>query len=118
MNKPDNVNAENVTVLPASGSASLTEVLAHYGVPMSARRANKILLDRGIILNLYRKSMMPPYHDRSFKVLSRKGLMFGYNERSPVHPLETNIRYRIEDCEKLVFELMMPSEPFFEQRCG
>lgn len=76
--------------------SSLSFLLRLYHVPYTAQEANKILLKKGILIELHRKSLVHKGQIRTFRVLSRKGLKYGSNIKNPVHPLETTVHYCID----------------------
>ena len=75
--------------------SSLSFLLRVYSVPLTPQQANKIFLDKGILLELHRPSLIKGDPHRSFYVLSRKGLKYGSNLKNPVHPMETKVHYCI-----------------------
>lgn len=71
----------------------LTALLKHYAPGISAQKANKILREQGLLMTLYRPSLSRFDSYRKINVLTAKGLRFGRNCRSPVHPIQTSPSY-------------------------
>ncbi len=84
-----NTNVMNTKANIKNEQQSLTSLLKDFEVPLSARHANEILLKEGILLQLTRASMKNPEEQKHFKIISGKGLEYGKNVASPVHPVET-----------------------------
>ena len=74
-------------------SLSLTKILKEFNVNVSAVAANKILINKGLVLELKRQSMKDPSKIKKFKVVSGKGLTYGRNIPSPVHPVQTSMEF-------------------------
>ena len=72
---------------------SLTALLNEFEVPLSTRKANQILVKEGILLELVRPSLIDPDINRTFKIFSAKGLRYGKNVASEVHPIHTFTLY-------------------------
>lgn len=71
----------------------LTALLKQYAPKISARKANNILREHGLLMTLYRPSLSHFDSYRKVNVLTAKGLQFGRNNRSPVHPIQTSPTY-------------------------
>lgn len=70
-------------------SASISQLIKHFQIPLSPQQANLRLRRAGILMPMYRPSLTR--FDRLIRmyVVTRKGLDFGENRRSPVHPIQT-----------------------------
>lgn len=70
-------------------SASISQLMKHFRIPLSPQQANLRLRRAGILMPMYRPSLTR--FDRLIRmyVITRKGLEFGENRRSPVHPIQT-----------------------------
>ena len=84
------------THLSHLATAPLSLLLRRLGVAVSAHEANGILVEQGYLLNLQRPSLKHPGQTRSMRVLTRKGLLFGKNCGSPVHPLHSSPQFYAE----------------------
>jgi hypothetical protein len=89
------------THLSHLATAPLSVLLRRLGVAMSAHEANHILVEQGYLMNLYRPSLKHAGQTRMMRVLTRKGLLFGKNCGSPVHPLHSSPQFYAE-----LFELL------------
>ena len=78
---------------------SLTDLLNQNGSKLSARAANKILIDMGILKVLTRPSSKGT---KEFKSLTDYGLKFGKNETSPQNPRETQPLYFVDRFPELL----------------
>lgn len=74
----------------------LSALLRAHGIALSPSRANKILQEAGVLLSLIRPSLKVVNEYRRFYVLSNKGLEYGKNTPSPVHPTQTSPVYYSE----------------------
>ncbi|PCK09292.1 MAG: hypothetical protein COA42_04615 [Alteromonadaceae bacterium] len=81
---------------------SLSALLRAHGIALSPRRANKILQEAGVLLCLIRPNFNMTNGYRRFYVLSSKGLDYGKNTPSPVHPTQTSPVYYSEAFPALV----------------
>ncbi len=82
--------------------SSISALLKLFNVPLTPQDANKILVQKGILLELYRPSLKHQKETRCFRVLSKKGLKFGRNIPNPVHPAETQVHYWVNTFDELV----------------
>jgi hypothetical protein len=71
----------------------LSVLLKLHGLPMSALEANHILVEQGYLMLLRRPSLKHPGEFRTMRVLTAKGLLFGKNCGSPVHPVHTSPQF-------------------------
>ena len=82
--------------------STLTLLLEEFKVPLGARRADEILMEEGIVLDLIRPSMKDPKVFKHFKVLSGKGLPYGRNIPDEAHPVETKMVFYRENFKQLI----------------
>jgi prophage antirepressor-like protein len=80
---------------------SLTHLLKEFEVNLSAKRANEILLAKGILEIQTRKSSKS-FELKEFKSLTENGLKFGKNLISPNNQLETQPHYFRETFTELL----------------
>lgn len=69
---------------------SLTKLLKAHGVPLSAVRANRLLLRLGLLEEATRESATRPGVVKTYKVVTEAGLDFGVNEENPQSPGQTS----------------------------
>ena len=74
-------------------TSSLTELLKHHGVEMSAIRVNRKLMELGILEEKERLSRSNKSDVKKFKSLTGKGLKYGKNLINPKNPKETQPHY-------------------------
>ena len=79
---------------------SLTDLLGENGSTLSARAANMILMDLGILEELERSSTGG--RKKHFKSLTKFGQKFGRNETAPENPNQTHPRYYVETFSELM----------------
>jgi len=72
---------------------SLTKLLKEHGVALSAVKANKLMLQLGLLVEATRESATRPGVMKKYKVLSEKGLDYGVNEENPQSPDQTSPYY-------------------------
>ena len=84
----------------------LSVLLRLHGVPMTAHEANNILVEQGFLMTLRRPSLKHPGQVRTMRVLTQKGLMFGKNCGSPVHPLHTTPQFYADLFEHLWHQVL------------
>jgi len=72
---------------------SITNLLKAHNVPLSAVKANKLLLSLGILQEAERESSTRPGVMKKYKVLSEKGLDYGVNEENTQSPDQTSPYY-------------------------
>jgi len=72
---------------------SLTKLLKQHNVPISAVKANKLLLSIGFMEEATRESSTRPGVTKKYKVLVGKGLDYGVNEENPQSPDQTSPYY-------------------------
>lgn len=84
------------THLSHLATAPLSVLLRRLGVAVSAHEANHILVEQGYLMNLQRPSLKQLGQTRTMRVLTKKGLLFGKNCGSPVHPLHTSPQFYVE----------------------
>lgn len=74
-------------------TSSLTELLKHHEVEMSAVRMNRKLIELGILEEKERPSRSNKSGVKKFKSLTNKGLKYGKNLINPKNPKETQPHY-------------------------
>lgn len=72
---------------------SLSHLLQHYGIPVSAQKMRKLLVAQGYLVVLLRPSLRECGLQRKVHVLTGKGLLFGKNCRSAVHSIHTEPKF-------------------------
>ncbi len=72
---------------------SITNLLKAHNAPLSAVKANKLLLEKGILMEMERESGSRPGVMKKYKVLTEKGLDFGENRENPQSPDQTSPYY-------------------------
>ncbi len=80
---------------------SMTKLLKEHDVPLSAVRANKLLLSLGFLEEAERPSANNPEVKKKYKVLAGKGLDFGVNEENDQSPDQTSPYYYKDSFEEL-----------------
>ena len=84
---------------------SATELLRKYNIEISTRKFNKIMLDKGLLREVERKSTKDNTKIKKFKNLVNTE--FGENQVNPNNPKETQPMYYEEKFEELLKELGM-----------
>ena len=82
---------------------SATELLRKYNIQISTRKFNKIMLDKGLLREVERKSTKDNTKIKKFKNLVNTE--FGENQVNPKNPKETQPMYYEEKFEELLKEL-------------
>ena len=82
-----NYTPSNGNLKPAS------DLLPMHNVAMSAIYFNKLLLEKGVLIEMERKSTKAPDKIKKFKSLSALGLTYGENLQSPQNPREVQPMY-------------------------
>jgi hypothetical protein len=85
---------------------SITKLLKEHGVPISAVKANKLMLEIGLLEEATRESSTRPGVIKKYKVLSEKGLDYGVNEENPQSPDQTSPYYYKDSFPELAKVLM------------
>ena len=81
---------------------SMTNLLKLHRAGISAVRANKALVDRGLLEEKERPSAKYPGKIKKFKVLTEHGLKYGNNVENSNSPGQTTPYYFIDNFEKLL----------------
>ncbi|MBX2835627.1 MAG: hypothetical protein KTR35_02155 [Gammaproteobacteria bacterium] len=79
--------------MKGSDVESLTKLLKEHNIPLSAVKANKLMLKLGYLVEATRESSTRPGLMKKYKVLAEKGLDFGVNEENPQSPEQTSPYY-------------------------
>lgn len=86
---------------------SMTRLLKEHGVALSAVRANRLLLQLGLLEEAERESATRPGVMKKYKRLTEKGLDYGVNEENPQSPDQTSPYYYKDSFEELAALLLM-----------
>jgi len=97
-------------------TATLTTLLKHFSINLSAVQANQRLIASGILEERLRRSSRNPERTKKFKALTATGKQFGTNQPNPVNPEETAPRYYYTAFPTLARCFLLPSEA--EQEAG
>jgi len=90
---------------------SLTNLLKQQEkIKLSAVKANKILLDLGILEERERPSAKYPGKIKKFKALTESGLKYGINRENPSSPDQTTPYYYVEKFDDLL-TLLIENNP-------
>lgn len=92
-----------------AGLAALTALLKEHNVELSAVRANKIMLELGLMEEATRPSATREGVIKKYKVLVGQGLEFGVNQENPQSPGQTSPYYHRERFEELA-ELLLKAK--------
>ncbi len=84
-----------------AGLAALTVLLKENNVELSAVRANKIMLQLGLMEEAERPSATKEGVMKKYKVLVGEGLNFGINQENPQSPGQTSPYYQRETFPQL-----------------
>lgn len=99
-------NGIKANYLPAYTDEGLTralgDLLKEHGSPLSAVRANPILLDMGYLEQLERRAKGGP---KKFWSITEAGQRFGKNETTPSNPNETQPRWYVATFPALLAEI-------------
>ena len=72
--------------MKGSDVESITALLKAHGVKMSAVRANRLLIELGLLVEATRESATRPGVLKSYKVVTEAGLDYGVNVDNPRSP--------------------------------
>ncbi len=89
---------------------SITKLLKEHEVPLSAVKANKLMLEIGLLEEATRESTTRPGIIKKYKVLSEKGLDYGVNEENPQSPDQTSPYYYKDSFAELAKLLVQANE--------
>jgi len=92
-----------------AGLESLTALLKEHEVPLSAVRANKLLLQMNFMEEAERPSATREGVMKKYKVLVGRGLDFGVNQENPQSPGQTSPYYHRESFAELA-ELLLAAQ--------
>jgi hypothetical protein len=88
------------------GNEPITNLLKRHGVGLSAAKANRILLAKGILEERTRPSETEPGKLRSYKAFTDIGLRYGFNKVQQMVD-ETTPRYYEDTFEELVSKYLV-----------
>jgi len=72
--------------MKGSDVESITKLLKAHDVKLSAVRANRLLMELGLLEEATRESATRPGVIKTYKVVTERGLDFGVNEENPQSP--------------------------------
>ncbi len=87
--------------MKTKGLAALTVLLKEHEIELSAVKANKIMLQLGLMEEAERPSSTKEGVMKKYKVLVRRGLEFGVNQANPQSPGQTSPYYHRESFQEL-----------------
>jgi prophage antirepressor-like protein len=87
---------------------SLSDLLKSHNIPMSAVAANKILIEKGYLTVLQRRTSGNKMED--FKSITEKGLKYGRNDTPPECPNKTNPQWYVDKFSELAEILIKSSD--------
>lgn len=87
---------------------SLSDLLKSHNIPMSAVTANKILIEKGYLTVLQRRTSGNKMED--FKSITEKGLKYGRNDTPPECPNKTNPQWYVDKFSELAEILIKSSD--------
>lgn len=96
--------------MKGSDVESLTKLLKEHKVPLSAVRANRLLLDIGMLEEATRESSTRPGVTKTYKVVTDKGLDFGVNEENPQSPGQSSPYWYKDSFPELAGRLVAAAE--------
>ena len=88
------------------GMDSLTKLLNAHGVALSAVRANRLMLELGLLEEATRESATRPGVTKTYKRLTEAGLDYGSNVENPQSPGQTAPYYYADGFEELARKLV------------
>jgi hypothetical protein len=91
---------------PARRTEPITNLLKRHGVGLSAAKANRILLAKGILEERTRASETEPGKLRTYKALTDTGLRYGFNKVQQLVN-ETTPRYYEDAFEELASKYLV-----------
>ena len=91
---------------PGRGTEPITILLKRHDVGLSAAKANRILLAKGILEERTRPSETEPGKLRTYKALTDVGLRYGINKAQQMVD-ETTPRYYEDSFEELVANFLV-----------
>ena len=92
--------------MKVEGMASLTALLKSHGTGLSAVRANRLLLELGLLEEATRASATRPGVTKTFKRLTEAGLDYGSNVENPQSPGQTAPYYYVDGFGDLAAKLV------------
>ena len=87
------------------GMDSLTSLLKAHAVALSAVRANRLMLELGLLEQATRDSATRPGVTKTFKRLTEAGLDYGSNVENPQSPGQTAPYYYVDSFAELAAKL-------------
>lgn len=86
---------------------SMTNLLKSNDAPLSAVKANKLLLEKGLLAEKERESATRPGVMKKYKILTDAGLEYGLNHENPQSPGQTSPYYYRESFDDLL-KILLP----------
>jgi hypothetical protein len=101
---------ERTTLLEYRGAepAALTDLLKDRGSPLTAAKANRILLDKGLLEDRERPSTSSPGGTKKSKALTEAGLRYGVNVPNTKAPGESSPKYFPALFDELLERYLLP----------
>ena len=81
---------------------SITNLLKLHGADITAVKANRALVSRGLLVEKERPSSKYPGKIKKYKALTEQGLEYGVNVENPSSPGQTTPHYFIDSFEELL----------------
>ena len=88
------------------GMDSLTKLLKAHGLELSAVRANRLMLELGLLEEATRESATRPGVTKTYKRLTEAGLDYGSNVENPQSPGQTAPYYYTDSFAELARRLV------------
>ncbi len=88
------------------GMDSLTKLLKAHAVPLSAVRANRLMLELELLEEAERPSSTKPGVTKTYKRLTEAGLDYGSNVENPNSPGQTSPYYYVDSFGELAAKLV------------
>ncbi len=104
--------------MKGSDVESITALLKQHEVPLSAVKANRLLLSLGYLEEASRESSTRPGVIKKYKKLSEKGLDYGANEENPQSPGQTSPYYFKDSFAELAGFLVAEDERLQSEKKG
>ena len=92
--------------MKGSDLESITALLKAHDVPLSAVKANQLMLKLGLLEEATRESATRPGVIKKYKVLSEAGLDYGVNLENPQSPEQTSPYYYKDSFPELAARLL------------
>ena len=104
--------------MKGSDVESITKLLKAHGVALSAVRANRLLMEMGLLAEATRESATRPGVTKTYKVVTEAGLDFGVNEENPQSPGQSTPYWYKDSFGELAARLIAADEGAAETATG